>query len=498
MNTLMSILSNIPFLILCLYIGSLFLISAYASKLSKGSTSDFLLAGRKLTTPLIAVSVAGLAVGAASTVGVAESAYSGGLSAGWYNGAWAGGALAMGLVAAGKYRELNVSSLPELFDRVFGKYSRLMSAAALLIVLMMIASLQYLAGGAILSTMLPEFFSFKAGMLVSAAVFIGIALIGGLWSSGLSNIISVALIYVGIIIATIVSLTKVGGFSGLSAQLPVGEHWLSFKGNLPLSILIGWFVVMISQALSAQGTVQIACSAKDSKTAKRGFIWGALLIFPIGFFCAVLGMVARVLYPDIIPTVALPQVILGLSPILAGVIISALWAADVSTACTILMGASTLLTQDIFKRFIKPNASEKTLSITSRLAVVLVGLFTLILAFQASNIVKTMMISLSLTTAFTLVFLMVLFKPEWCRKSSAFWTTLVGIIGLIVWQFIPEVPVFFKHYLPFFDHVIYFEWLLCLLTFFAVPLFDKRRISLGKTQSVIETSSEETVAIQPA
>lgn len=434
-----------------------------------------------MTTPLIAVNVAGLAVGAASTVGVAESAYNSGLSAGWYNGAWAIGALAMGFIAAAKYRNLGISSLPELFDRVFGKYSRLISALALLIVLMMIASLQYLAGGAILSTMLPEFFSFKAGMLVSAVVFIGIALIGGLWSSGLSNILSVSLIYFGIIIATIVTVLQVGGISGLSTQLPTGDHWLSFKGTLPLATLIGWFVVMTSQALSAQGTVQIACSAKNAHAAKYGFIWGGIIILPIGFFCALLGMVARVQYPEILPTVALPQVILGLSPILAGIIISALWAADVSTACTILMGASTLLTQDIFKRFINRNATEKTLVIVSRLSVVLIGLFTLILAFQASNIVKTMMISLSLTTAFTLVFLMVLFRPQWCRKSSAFWTTFVGIIGLIVWQFTSAVPAFFQQHLPFIDHVIYFEWIICAITFFIVPIFDKRRISIQDT-----------------
>ena len=31
---------------------------------------------------------------------------------------------------------------------------------------------------------------------------------------------------------------------------------------------------MVSQALTAQGTVQIACGAKDAKTARNGFIWG--------------------------------------------------------------------------------------------------------------------------------------------------------------------------------------------------------------------------------
>ena len=52
-----------------------------------------------------------------------------------------------------------------------------------------ITSLQYMAGGAILSSLLPNIFTFKTGMIMSAVVFIGITLIGGLWSSGLEALI---------------------------------------------------------------------------------------------------------------------------------------------------------------------------------------------------------------------------------------------------------------------------------------------------------------------
>ena len=53
----------------------------------------YLLAGRGLPTVVVATMLAGLAVGGASTIGVAERAYSVGISAGWYNAAWAAGAL---------------------------------------------------------------------------------------------------------------------------------------------------------------------------------------------------------------------------------------------------------------------------------------------------------------------------------------------------------------------------------------------------------------------
>ena len=71
-----------------------------------------------------------MAVGAASTVGVAESATRIGLSAGWYNGAWSIGAIFMGLVAAGKYRTLECTTVPELFERCYDKKARTSSASS--------------------------------------------------------------------------------------------------------------------------------------------------------------------------------------------------------------------------------------------------------------------------------------------------------------------------------------------------------------------------------
>ena len=75
---------------------------------SAGSSENYVLAGRKMTTPLIMVSIIGLAVGGASTIGVAEQAYTHGLSAGWYTAAWGIGAIIMGLTLAKKYRRMNI------------------------------------------------------------------------------------------------------------------------------------------------------------------------------------------------------------------------------------------------------------------------------------------------------------------------------------------------------------------------------------------------------
>lgn len=463
---------SIQFAIVVLYIIMLFAISLYAKRKAAGGSVNFLFGGRSMNTTLVAVNIAGLAVGAASTIGVAENAFSAGIAAGWYNAAWAAGALVMGVLAAGRYREMNCTTIPELFERYYDKKGRVISVVGLITIQLVITSLQYLAGGAILSSLLPEVFSFTGGMITSAVVFVGITLIGGLWSSGLSNIVSMALIYVGVVLGTIMTVGQQGGITEIAAKLPPGTDWFGPVGGLGTATIVGWFAVMITQSITAQGPVQIACGAVDAKTAKKGFIWGAILIFPIGFLCAIMGLAAKVAYPQAKATMALPKIIMGLDPVLSGTTLAALWAADVSTACTLLLGAGTLFAQDIYKRFINPAVADTKYVVVNRVTILVLGFLTLWLAFNAVGILKTLLIGLSLTTAFTLVFLFTLFAPGLCRRNSAFYTTLAGMLALLAWQVFPEVRVF--------AHPIYLEWLVCLMAFFAVALFDNQKITVSE------------------
>jgi len=461
---------NLQLIIVIIYIIALFAISAYANKLTKkGDSESFILAGRKLSAPIVAVTVTGLAIGGASTIGVAENAYNSGLAAGWYNVAWGIGAIGVGLLTAKKYRSLNVSTVPELFEKYYGSNARALMVFSQIIVMVVIASLQYLAGGAILASLLPNVFTIQSGMIVSAVVFVGITFIGGMWSAGLSNILNVTLIYVGIILASISSISSLGGFQEMSLSLPSEIPYFHLIDGLGLGIIVAWVVVMFTQTQSLQAVVQISFSAKDGTNAKRGFIIGGLLMLPIGFLSAIMGIAAKAAYPDISATLALPKIIMSLNPLLAGITLAALWAADVSTACNLLLGTSTLFSQDIFKRYIKPDIDENTFSLVTKLTVVVIGVLTFILASSVVGILKTLLVALSLTTAFTLTMLFTIFKPSMCRKSSASATIIAGIITLIVWQMVPEVRIF--------SHPIYMEWIVCTLVFFGVMILDKRKIT---------------------
>jgi len=203
-------------------------------------------------------------------------------------------------------------------------------------------------------------------------------------------------------------------------------------------------------------------------------------MLPIGFLSAIMGIAAKAAYPDISATLALPKIIMSLNPLLAGVTLAALWAADVSTACNLLLGTSTLFSQDIFKRYIKPDIDENTFSLVTKLTVVVIGVLTFILASSVVGILKTLLVALSLTTAFTLTMLFTIFKPSMCRKSSASATIIAGIITLIVWQMVPEVRIF--------SHPIYMEWIVCTVVFFGVMILDKRKITKINEKEMVKNA----------
>lgn len=478
---------NIPLWIVVAYIIALYAISWYATKLNKGGYLGYLLAGRGFTAGIISTMVAGLAIGGASTIGVAEQAYKAGLSAGWYNGAWAAGAIFVGFTLAYRLRQLNITTIPELFERYFDKSGRILGVLGQVIIQMVVTSLQYVAGGAILAALMPDVFTFQSGMLISAVVFIGITLVGGYWAAGLSNIINVIVIYVGVVLGALLSIDNIGGFAKMTASLPPGDHWFAPFEGVGMAMVLAWFVVMVTQACSNQAVVQIAFAAKDGKSAKWGFILGGILILPVGFICALFGLVAAAKFPGITPAMALPKTILELNPWAAGIALSGLWAADISTAVGLLLGCSTLVVNDIWKRFIQPDLPERKQMMLSRIVVLIISLLTYWLATSVLGIIKTLLIGLTLTTSYTVVLFFVLYAPQFCKKGSAFWTLLAGIVFLTLWQFVPTIRIV--------PHPVYLAWPVSLTAFFLVYVFDSRPAAIVH-ETTDESTSKSSIALK--
>ncbi len=491
--------SSIPLSVVLTYIALLFAVTWWAQRMMRRTSSGlvgYLLAGRRMPSWVCAAALAGLAIGGASTIGVAERAYTSGISAGWYNAAWAGGALLAALFAIRRYRRFEVSTLPELFERFYTPSGRVIAVLGQLAIQIVVTSLQYVAGGAILSSLMPQIFTLRSGMVATALVFLIITLVGGFWAAGLTNVVNVIVIYVGICAGAIIMLNRAGGFSGLVHDAPASYPAYDLTG-VGVPIIAAWFLVMAMTALSTQSVVQIGLAAKDERAAQRGFLIGAALIVPVGFLSALLGMAARVLHPGIAPAEALPRVVLEMPPFIAGIILAGLWAADVSTATALLIGSATLVTNDVVKRFVRKDLSPRGEAWVSRMAVLSIGLVTFLLALSVSGILQTLLVGLTLTTGYTIVVLMTMYWPSACRRGSATWTLLGTMAALAIWHVAPVGAA--REALPSTmawatSHPIYFVFAVGLLSFFAVTLLDERRIGTTPVEQrrVLLGSSDQT------
>ncbi len=459
---------NIPLLIVLIYIGCLVLISLFSVKLVKKETVGFLLAGRSWPWYMVAFMLTGLAVGGASTVGCAQTAFEKGLAAGWYDVAWGFGALLMGFLGAARWRKMQVVTIPEMFGNYYTPSSRVIAVVLQFLIVMTVMCLQFVAGGALLSAMLPQYFSLVNGMLLTAIVFVGIALIGGLWAGGLANLVNVIIIWIGVAVGSVACWSMAGGTDIIIKKLPQSFNYFSLFEGLGWGVLVGWFIVMGTMTFTMQGVTQIGFASKTPKDAKWGFIIGAVIMAPLGFFSAYIGIAAKSMYPNIESIKALPTMIMNTHPLIAGLTLSGLWAADISTGVALLISAATLLEKDIYEWSLERKglkvSSIKSYQL-SRILVLIIGVFGFIMALKATSILKVLLIGLTLCAPFTIIFLFTTYLPQFCKKHAAFWTMLVGGLIVILWVFWPDIRI-----LP---HPIYLEWIVTLPLFVVLSLILK-------------------------
>ena len=79
-----------------------------------------------------------------------------------------------------------------------------------------------------------------------------------------------------------------------------------------------------------------------------------------------------------------------------------------------------------------------------------------------------------MTAPLTVIFLFTVFAPSLCKKNAAFYTTVVGLIGIVAWAYLPALHVF--------QDVIYFEWVICVITFLIVYVVDPTPIKVPKLE----------------
>ncbi len=117
-------------------------------------------------------------------------------------------------------------------------------------------------------------------------------------------------------------------------------------------------------------------------------------LFLFAAFPALLGIIARGRFPDLqSPTSALPMLLVGVLPPLVGAIgLAAVFSAEVSASDAALFMLTTSLSQDLYKRFINPGASDSRLLFVARATTAAAALFGTVLAIILGDVVNALTI----------------------------------------------------------------------------------------------------------
>ena len=437
---------NIALIIVVVYMLLLLFVAWASTTFQRNKSAEaFLLAEKKLSWPLVGVMIAGIAVGGSSTVGIAQNAYTTGISAGWYDVAWAAGAIIVGFALASHMRQCEYDTINKMLGCGFGESFSLVSTCIQVIINTVIIALQIIAGGTILTALMPDVFSLELGIIVSAVMFGLISFVGGLMAASLSNVVNIAVIYIGLTVGVIATVFHFGGFETINMALPAGmsgdgSHWYSLVSGMGLAAIVAWFVTMIIDAVPNGGVIQNIIAARSPEDARKGTIFAGILMIPAGFMSAIFGIVAAAYFPGLESSaMALPSVVMELPSWVAGILLAGLWAADVSTATGLMMGVSTMVSEDVIFKYFYKGVSRKTRLRISRGVCLAVIIISYIAATQVSNILNALMSALTLFAPYAILMTAMFLFPKTVKRSTGWITLVFGMVTYIVVQLIvPE------------------------------------------------------------
>ena len=221
-------------------------------------------------------------------------------------------------------------------------------------------------------------------LIVGLGVFSAIyTYLGGLGAVVKTDIIQFGILLTGGIVITLVTIHHFGGWNQLYVKTPemMHLHLPSDHEKLPWIHIFGLFLLNINYWCANQTVMQRSIAAKNLREAQIGLMVGGLMKYVMAVIIivpgiALYGILQESGTPLSEPDLAFPYIVKTYLPIGAkGIILCALFASLMSTVDSTFNSLATLWSIDIYKEYIKPEASDNQVINAGR-KTILVTLFT--------------------------------------------------------------------------------------------------------------------------
>ena len=245
----------------------------------------------------------------------------------------------------------------------------------------------------------------KVAVIGGAALALSYALLAGFWGVVITDVIQFGLAMAGSISVSVMAVRHVGGIAELKARLTesplFGENTLAFIPGGEMGLESDFFKFLVFVTLmwwashNADGggyLIQRMAAAKNERHARGATLWFVVANNALRYWPWILtGLVSLVLFP-VMPEgkgeeAAYPLVMLEvLGPGLLGLLLVSFFAAFMSTIDTHLNWGASYLINDIYRRFLRPEATEKESVFAAKICVFLMMVFAVMVAFWLTSI----------------------------------------------------------------------------------------------------------------
>lgn len=452
------------------YLTGMITIGAKFSKRNK-STADFYLGGRKLGPFVTAMSAEASDMSSWLLMGLPGVA----LIAGLAEASWTAIGLAVGtyinwLIVAKRVRvysqKINAVTIPEFFSKRFGDNAGILKFIAAVVIIVFF--IPYTASGfSACGKLFESIFGvpYLTAMIVSGIVIVLYTALGGFLAASTTDFIQSIVMTIALVVVLVFGINYAGGWeqvcqnaeslsgylnlTSTHAATSISEALAGTAGSKPYSALT--IASLLAWGLGYFGMPHILLrfmaieKVEKIKLARRvASVWVvismavAIVIGIVGYGAVKSGAVQGIEDSERI-IIELAKTISGegaIFAIVAGLILSGILAATMSTADSQLLAASSSISEDVFT-VLKVKVSDKKKMIVARISVVIIAIIAMFLARDpSSNVFRIVSFAWAgFGAAFGPVILCALFFKK-TNKWGALFGMVTGGAMVFIWKFV--------------------------------------------------------------
>ena len=439
-------------------------------RLRSRNSEEFMVAARSMPVFVVAILLMSEFIGAKSTVGTSQEAFSAGIAASWSVIAASIGFLLFGLFMAKRLYSSGEFTISGFIAKKYGNGAKLIVSAIMIYALFLVNVGNYVSGAAAISTVMR--INLPTAAIITAIVSTIYFAWGGLKSVAYLTIVHSAIKLIGIAILVVVAWRLTGGVAPMMQAMP--EHYFTWTGNLGGGKIGAWIIGTAGAIFSTQFIIQAISATKTPNAARNSTLVAAVLCLPIAVALGFLGVAAKFLFPEIDSLYALPVFLQHMHPLLAGVVTTSLVASIFVSVSTVALAIASLIVKDFYVPRYNPTP-EVEFRMTRWISFV-VGLVPLVFVLFVPQILALSFFTRALRLTVSVVALIGIYLPFFDSNRGAIAGMVLATVATTVWYLLGN---------PFGIDNMY----IALLTPAVVIVLEKLLFSSGRSsKKIIETS----------